>query len=447
MSESPVVTDLAQLTDYFRSGEKPVAQWRVGTEHEKVALYEDDLARVPYEGPRGIGELLERVADRDGWERVREGGNVIALERDGASITLEPGGQIELSGAPLPTTRETCAEFNTHVDLVNEVARELGILFLGLGADPFHRVEEIPHVPKARYDIMRAYLPTRGELALDMMHATATVQANFDYADEADMAAKMRVAMGCSPIVSALFANSSLTGGKPNGFISRRVEIWRHTDPDRCGYLPFVLEGEFGYGRYAEWALDVPLFFVVRNGEYLPARGLTFRQFLERGFAEHRATLKDWDLHLTTLFPEARLKRIIEVRGADTVPRDLICALPALWKGVLYDAESLRDAWSLVADWSLEQREAALMGVARRGLRARLADVPALELARELVGLAARGLARILERGDTDRDEDGFLDPLREQIELGRSPGEIVLERWEGEWQRSPERLIEYARY
>jgi glutamate--cysteine ligase len=435
------------LVAAFRDAEKPTAAWRVGTEHEKIGVLEPGWDRVPYEGERGIGTLLQRLADADAWKPVYEGPSVVALEKEGASITLEPGGQIELSGAPLRTISQTCSEFNTHVDLVKRVSEDMGIAWLGLGADPLHRVAEIPVVPKGRYAIMRSYLPARGSMALEMMHATATVQANFDYADEEDMAQKFRTAMGVTPIVSAIFANSSLAGGRPSGFVSRRVEIWRHTDPDRCGLLHFAFEPGFGYRDYVEWALDVPMFFLVRDHHYRPAGGISFRRFLEQGLGGERATLDDWDLHLTTVFPEVRLKRFIEVRGADAVPRGLTCALPALWKGLLYDGESRAAAFALVAGWDREAREAALREVARRGLAAAAGGRPVLELARELCEISSQGLRRIAERGETDWDERAFLEPVRAQLELGKSPGEVVLERWQGEWQGHPERLIEYARY
>jgi glutamate--cysteine ligase len=441
------VEGMEDLLGYFRSAEKPRDRWRVGTEHEKVGVYADTGDRVPYEGPRGIGALLEKIAASADWERVQEDGRTIALVRDGASITLEPGGQIELSGAPLRTAHETCAEFNAHVDLVKDLSDEFGIAWLGLGIDPFHEVAEIPIMPKARYDIMRAYLPTRGALAMEMMHATATVQANFDYADEADMIAKMRTALVVTPIVSALFANSSISGGKENGYMSRRLVIWRDTDPDRCGLIPFVFDPDFGYRRYAEWALDVPLFFVVRDGRYHAGDGTTFRDFMQRGFRGFHPTLKDWDTHLTTLFPDVRLKRIIEVRGADAVPPGGTCALPTLWKGILYDREALDAAWSLLGGITPEQLDAGQLDVARRGLRAEMGGRKVLDLAREVVGFSGEGLRRIALAGETDRDERHFLDPLHEQIERGVSPGEEIAERWRGEWNRDRRRLIEATRY
>lgn len=441
------IEGVGDLLGYFRAAETPRVDWAVGTEHEKVGVYADTGDRVPYEGPYGIGALLEKIASEIGWERVAERGRTIALSGAGASITLEPGGQIELSGAPLFTTQETCSEFNTHVDLVKALSDDFGIAWLGLGIDPFHEVEDIPVMPKERYDIMRRYLPTRGGLALAMMHATATVQANFDYADEPDMIEKMRVALRATPVVSALFANSSISGGKENGYVSKRLMIWRDTDPDRCGLIPFVFDEEFGYERYTEWALDVPLFFVIRDGAYHAGDGTTFRQFLDRGFDGLRPTLRDWDMHLTTLFPDVRLKRIIEVRGADTVPRAQLCALPAVWKGILYDDTARADAAVLLGDLSPDDLDAGQLDVAKRGLRAEMGAKKVLDLARELVGLSSAGLRRIARETGAERDEAGFLDPLYEQIERGKSPGEVIAERWHGEWGRNRERLIEATRY
>lgn len=445
------VDGVGDLLAYFRAAETPREDWVIGTEHEKVGVYADTGDRVPYEGPYGIGALLDKIHAAVGWNRVEERGRVIALERDGASITLEPGGQIELSGAPLATTRETCAEFNAHVDLVKELSDDFGIAWLGLGIDPFHEVGDIPHMPKGRYDIMRAYLPTRGGLALDMMHATATVQANLDYASEEDAIAKMRAALLATPVVSALFANSSISGGRENGFASKRLVIWRDTDPDRCGLIPWVFDPEFGYERYVEWALDVPIFFLIRDHAYYPAGGVTFRQFMDRGFEVdgevHRPTVRDWDMHLTTLFPDVRIKRIIEVRGADTVPRAHICALPALWKGILYDADALEATRELLADVGTEALDVGQLDVAKRGLRADMAGRKMLDLARELVTISDTGLGRILADGWSTHDERHFLDPLREQIEKGVSPGEEIATRWRDEWNGDREKLIEATRY
>jgi glutamate--cysteine ligase len=441
-----VVSNRSDLVAHIASGEKPPEAWRVGTEHEKIGVYEDTLERVPYEGENGIRGLLEEIARNDGWSSSFEGDNLVALEKDGASITLEPGGQLELSGAPLRTVHETCDEFHRHLHVVREASRARGIVWLSVGIDPKHGVAAVPQVPKERYGIMRAYLPSRGELALHMMHVTATVQANFDFEDEPDMVRKMRMASGVSPIVSALFANSSLAEGKSSGYVSRRVHIWQDTDPDRCGLLPFVFEPGFGYERYVEWALDVPMFFRLLDGRYEPMHGKPFRTVLE-GDGGPPATLLDFELHLTTLFPEVRLKRFIEVRGADAVPSGLICALPALWKGLLYDREALDAAWDLVSAWPFAERVASIEEVARRGLAATICGAKTLDLAGELVEIAAGGLQRIGHAGAADPDESGYLNPLREVLASGKSPGQALLERWEGPWNRSFEKLIEFARF
>ena len=446
-SQDQPIEGLPDLLGYFHAAQTPREQWRVGTEHEKVGVYADTGDRVPYEGPYGIGALLEKIASAVGWDRVDERGKTIALAHEGASVTLEPGGQIELSGAPLYNTSETCAEFNTHVDLVKELSDDFGIAWLGLGIDPFHEVDDIPHMPKKRYDIMRSYLPTRGGLALDMMHATATVQANFDYSDEADMIRKMRAGLLATPIVSALFANSSISGGRANGYVSKRLVIWRDTDPDRCGLIPFVFDPDFGYERYMEWALDVPLFFVIRGHDYHAGDGTTFRQFMDKGWQGLRPTLRDWDMHLTTLFPDVRLKKIIEVRGADTVPRRHICALPALWKGIFYDADTLASVWEMLGHMPIEDIDAGQLDVAKRGLRAEMGGRKVLDLARELVSLSGAGLRRIAAESEGAQDESSFLEPMHEQIEKGISPGEEIAESWAGEWGRDRARLIKATRY
>jgi glutamate--cysteine ligase len=443
--EQPIES-VDDLVAFLRAGEKPPERWRVGTEHEKIGLHGVDRSPIDYAGDRGIGRLLAGIADRAGWAPIFENGNIIALQHDGASITLEPGGQLELSGAPLRTIFETCAEFHAHLELVREVSEPLDIVWLGLGIHPIHSAEELPRMPKERYRIMRRYLPPRGSRGLIMMFTTATVQANLDYESEADMVDKVRTALVVYPIVSAIFANSSLSDGKANGFVSRRMHAWTDTDPDRCGMLPIAFESDFGYRRYVEWALDVPMFFLVRNGRFEAAYDMTFRQFLENGRGGERATLADFDRHLTTLFPEVRVKQFIEVRCADAVPPGLTCSLPALWKGILYDATARAAAANLV-DASQAEREAASEAVSRQGLAASYAGRPVLGLARELVELARSGLQRIGHAGPSAPDESAFLDPVFSQLALEKSPGQVVLDCWEGEWERSFERLIEYARY
>ncbi|MFQ5697374.1 MAG: glutamate--cysteine ligase [Myxococcota bacterium] len=446
------IDDLSQLTDYFRRAEKPRERWRIGTEHEKVGLYADTLDPVPYEGPRGIRRLLEILRDEHGFEALVDEGLLVGLERDGTTITLEPGGQLELSGAPLLTMFETCGEFRDHLALMKHVSSRLGILWLGLGIHPRDPVERVPRMPRKRHEIMRRFLAPRGKLAPAMMHQTACVQANLDYASPLDMARKLRVATAISPIVTALYANSSISLGRPNGFESKRAFIWRHTDPARCGILPFVFEEDFlesgrAYQAYADWALDIPMMMLQRGEEHLALDGRTFRVFVEQGYEGLEPILADWHLHLTTLFPEVRLKRVIEVRGADGVPPDLVCALSAFWKGILYDPVALDATLERVAPWSFEAVDRMHEDVARRGLSAAGPAGEVLAEARALLPPAAEGLQRIGIRNAEGRDESLLLDPLFEIAERGTSPGREIVRLWEGAWGQKLERLVEYARY
>jgi glutamate--cysteine ligase len=443
-----VLEDREQLLDYFRAGEKPHEQFRVGTEHEKVGLYEATLEPVPYEGPRGIGALLAALHREHDFRAFLEGESIVGLEQNGATITLEPGGQLELSGLPFFSLHETCAEFHAHLDLVKDVSQRFGIAWLGLGIHPFASVEQIPRMPRERHEIMRSHLGRCGKLALDMMHATASVQASYDFSSAADVARKLRVALAASPVVTALYANSSFTLGRPNGFESWRAWIWRHTDDTRCGIPSFVFEESFEadpYGAYTDWALDIPMFFLVRDGRHVPVGGRSFRQMFEHG--DTPLTLADWSTHLTTLFPEVRLKRVIEVRGADGVPADLVCSVPALWKGLLYDSAALDSTFELVSRWSHAEVDKLLVEVARLGLAARTPSGPAAEVARELVRIASEGLARIAVRNAAGEDERVLLAPLHALLDRGASPGRILLERWDGPLDHQPERLLEYARY
>ncbi len=386
-----------------------------------------------------------------GFDPLQDGENLVGLERDGASITLEPGGQLDLSGAPLVTLHETCREFNEHLALMKHVSDRFGIVWLGLGIHPLAKLDELPRMPRDRYTLMRSFLSERGSLALWMMHGTGTVQANFDFSSESDAARKLRLGLAASPIITSLYANSGVSEGAPNGFESRRAWVWRHTDTDRCGLLPFVFSDEWlegsAYARYAEWALDVSGLFIVRGEHHLPLGGRSFRDFVENGHAGERATLADWNLHLTTLFPEARMKRVIEVRGADAVPPSLVCALPAFWKGLFYDDTSLDAAFERIRGWSWAEVDALHAGVAREGLAAASPGGPVLEVARELVDLSAAGLARIEARNHRGETEELFLEPLYEILDRGASPARAVLELWEGAWGGRIERLVEYAKY
>ncbi|MCL4685046.1 glutamate--cysteine ligase [Myxococcota bacterium] len=440
------VASIDDLVDYFRAGEKPRERWRLGVEHEKLGLRVPAIQPLPYEGPGGVEDLLRRIAREPSdppWHAIEEDGHVMGLDGPG-SVSLEPGAQLEQNGQPLVAMADVCAEFQEHLAFLRRVSEPLGIVWLGLGCHPFHKTGELPRVPRERYRIMRQFLPARGGLAMDMMHATASVQASFDWSDEADLVEKLRMALAVTPIASALFANSSLWEGRPSGWISRRMAIWRDTDPDRCGLLPQAFEPDFGYRRYAEWALDIPMFFLVREGRYRPLDAMSFRRFWQEGIEGEHATLADWDRHLTTIFPEVRIKRVLEVRNADAVPPSLLCTMPALWKGLLYDADA-RIAAAALAPWDVAERDAVHVDVARRGLAAATpSGAPLLPLARELVRIAGEGLRRQAPRGV---DESRHLEPLEELVARGRSPGEEVLARWQGDWAGRPDRLIEYARY
>jgi glutamate--cysteine ligase len=413
-----------ELVDYFRIGAKPRASFRVGVEHEKIAVRADG-AVVPYEGPDGIEALLGALTKR-GYVPVSENGHPIALQRGGDRITVEPGGQVELSGAALPTAAECAAVVRAHVAEVREAGAALGLRFLGVGARPFGTIDQVSWLPKRRYEIMRAYFPEQGKrsrLAHHMMKQTATVQANFDYVDEADAVAKIRTAFGVTSIVTALFAASPLSEGRPNGFKSVRAAIWLETDEDRAGLLPFVYAPGFCFRDYVEWALDVPMFFVVRGGAYRAARGLTFRRFLAEGFEGETATMADWEVHLSTLFPEVRLKRYIELRGADAGPLSVATGVAALWRGLLDDAECCAAAWALVAGATMDEREALRRAVPREALAARLGRRSARDLAVEVLRIARAGLAR-LSGGAADA---ALLAPLEAYAAAGRSPADDLL--------------------
>ena len=434
------IVDKRQLVEYLEAGSKEPTDWRIGTEHEKFVFRRSDLRRVPYDGPDGIAALLDGMR-RFGWKLVVEDGNTIALANDArCSITLEPGGQFELSGAPLETVHQTCDEVHEHLRQVREVCDELGLGMIGLGFDPKWRREDISWMPKARYRIMRDYMPKKGRLGLDMMLRTCTVQTNLDYRSEADMVKKFRVSLALQPVAVALFANSPFVEGRPSGLLSERSRVWTDTDPDRCGTLPFVFEAGFGFERYVDWMLDVPMYFVYRDGRYIDAAGQSFRDFLAGklpALPGEIPRLGDWTDHLTTAFPEVRLKTFLEMRGADGGPWRQLCALPALWVGILYDGAALDAAWDLVADWTAEEREAMRREVPRRGLATPLRSRSLREVALEMLDIAREGLHRRARRSAFGEDETHFLDPLFAIAHSGRTPAEELLEdfrtRWQGE--------------
>ncbi|NJC32770.1 glutamate--cysteine ligase [Sphingomonas jejuensis] len=436
-ADEPLIESRAQLIELFSGGEKPRDRWRIGTEHEKFVYRTDDHRAPSYQEPGGIRDLLLALTDY-GWRPVEENGVVIALAGADGTVSLEPAGQLELSGAPLETLHQTCAETGRHLEQVKAVGDRLGLGFLGLGMWPDKARADLPIMPKGRYDIMRRHMPRVGSLGLDMMLRTCTIQVNLDYATEADMALKFRVGLALQPLATALFANSPFTEGKPNGFLSFRSHIWSDTDPHRTGMLPFVFEDGFGYERYADYALDVPMYFVYRDGRYIDAAGLSFRDFLDGRLSVlpgEKPRLSDWADHLSTAFPEVRLKSFLEMRGADGGPWNKICALPALWVGLLYDDAALNAAWDLVKHWSMEEREALRSAVPRLGLAAPLPGGGTLaDLAPRVLDVAAAGLrARARPNGAGD-DERGFLDPLRETAARRQTPAERLLERYHGAW-------------
>ena len=439
-----LITDRQQLVEVLASGEKPAIDWRIGTEHEKFGFRLDDLRPPTFEGERGIEALL-RGLTRFGWAPYQEHGQLIALTRDGASVTLEPAGQLELSGAPLETIHDTCKEVGGHLREVREVADELRLGFLGMGFQPKWRRDEMPWMPKGRYKIMRDYMPKVGTLGLDMMTRTCTVQVNLDYADEADMVKKFRVSLALQPVATALFADSPFTDGQPNGYRSYRSHIWTDTDAGRTGMPDFVFDDGFGYERYVDYLLDVPMYFSYRDGEYLDLAGRSFRKFLAGELDEMRGelpTLRDWNDHMTTAFPEVRMKKYLEMRGADSGPWGRICALPAFWVGLLYDDAALDAAWELVKDFSMEERHALRDGVPRHALALPFRGANVRELAVEALKISVAGLQRRARRNVGGQDESAFLTELIEIAESGQTAADRKLQLFEGEWGGDIDRVF-----
>ncbi|MBX2804627.1 MAG: glutamate--cysteine ligase [Hyphomicrobiales bacterium] len=443
-----------ELVAYLEAGCKPAEDWRIGTEHEKFGFHKKDLSPVAYEGPSGIAALLKEMAARFGWKPYEEDGHVIALKDPccdaGGSITLEPGGQFELSGAPLTSIHETCSEVNTHLAQVREAGDSLGIGMLGLGFSPKWTMAETPRMPKGRYGIMSAYMPKVGRLGLDMMYRSCTVQVNLDFSGEADMVKKLRVSLALQPIATALFANSPFKEGKPNGFLSYRSEIWKDTDPDRTGILPFAFDDGMSFERYVDYALDVPMYFVARQGRYIDVSGASFRDFLDGRLEQipgERATIDDWSNHLTTLFPEVRLKRFLEMRGADGGPWRRLCALPAFWTGILYDTAGLNAAWDLVKDWTPEEHRDMRDNVPRSGLNTPLRDGTILTVAREVLKIAEAGLKNRAVLNSGGENETIFLESLEEVLAVKKTPAELLLSKYENEWQGNINKIFNAEAY
>ncbi len=440
------------LVAYIEAGCKPPENWRIGTEHEKFGFHTDTLTPIPYETDRGVRAMLEGLGAKFGWTPVMEKEHIIGL-RDpvtGATVSLEPGGQFELSGAPLDTLHETCDEVNTHLSQVREVGEEIGIGFLGLGFSPKWTMDQTPMMPKGRYRIMREYMQKKGNLGREMMFRSCTVQVNLDFASEADMVKKVRVSLALQPIITAIFANSPFTEGKPNGFQSFRSEIWRDTDPDRTGMLPFVFDDGFGFEAYADYAADVPMYFLDRNGVYNDVSGKSFRDLMAgklEGFEGEKPTVDDWVDHLTTIFPEVRLKQFIEMRGADGGPWRRLCALPAVWVGLLYDQSALDAAWDLVKDWTEEERQALRDEVPVTALATKFRSTTLLEIARQVIAISRSGLKarnRLDRFGDTEMH---FLNAIETILDEGRTPSEALLELYEGEWGGDIDRIFTDCAY
>ncbi|MFH1804966.1 MAG: glutamate--cysteine ligase [Pseudomonadota bacterium] len=447
--DAPIIEGRRQLVEWFESGNKPKRDWAIGTEHEKFAFTKEDLRPIPYEGPRGVKALLTGLQERFDWEPIIENGNVIALAKDKCSVSLEPGGQIELSGAPLKNIHQTCGEVHQHLHEIREICADLEIDMIGIGHQPKWSRDDTPWMPKGRYEIMRNYMPKVGSMGLDMMLRTSTIQVNLDFSSEADMVNKFRTSLALQPVATALFASSPFVDGKPSGFLSSRSHVWTDTDPDRCGMLPFVFEDGFGFERYVDYMLDVPMYFVYRDGKYINAAGKSFRDFMAGKLdvmPGERPTLNDWSDHMTTAFPEVRLKKFLEMRGADGGPWKRICALPAFWVGLLYDDAALAAAWELVADLSPDERDALRNDVPKLGLKTPFKNGTLQDLAKDVVAVSKQGLksrARLDSYGD---DESHFIEGLEDVAESGRTLAEEFLDLYETRWNGSVDPVFrEYA--
>ena len=448
---APRIKDKAELVEWFEAGNKPKTDWRIGTEHEKFGFIIDGLKPLPYDGNASVRAILEGLRDSFGWDPIEEGGHLIGLKRSGASVSLEPGGQFELSGAPLEHIHQTCNEVNDHLKEVREIAEPLGVAFLGLGASPLWSLEETPIMPKGRYKIMMAYMDKVGRLGRQMMFRTCTVQTNLDFSSEADMVKKFRVSLALQPLGTALFANSPFMEGRTNGFLSYRSQIWTDTDPDRTGMLPFVFEDGFGFERYVDYALDVPMYFVRRGGQYLDASGLSFRDFLKGELSilpGEKPAIDDFEDHLSTIFPEVRLKRFLEMRGSDSGPWSRLCAFSAFWTGILYDQGALDAAWELVKNWTGPQREVMRQGARTLGLKTPTPDGRDFQaLALDVLAIARYGLKQRNMLSTSGDNETGFLSELDAIADSGVTPAERLLERYHTEWGEDVRPVFEALAY
>lgn len=441
-TSSPLIESRADLIEAMERGCKPAEQWRIGTEHEKHVFHTDPLRPVTYEGPQGVRALLDGVARETGWEPFYDGENPIGLRNDASAggISLEPGGQFELSGAPMADLHGTADEMAEHMRVSKAVAAPLDIHFLGFGVTPLWAVSDIPAMPKSRYGIMTKYMGEVGTLGTSMMYRSATVQTNLDFSSEADMVKKLRVSLALQPVATALFANSPFSEGRDTGYLSFRSHIWLNTDDARTGMLPFAFEDGFGFEHYADHALDVPMYFVIRDKKYINVAGESFRAFLKGELPQlsgEKPTIKDWEDHLSTLFPEVRLKQFLEMRGADMGDSGHVVALSAFWTGLLYDEVSLESAWELVKGWSEEDRDYLRREVPRLGLSTPFDRSSLFDIAAQAVGIAEAGLVRRNRLNTAGQDETIHLAPLEETIRTSKSPAERWLEKFRGEWNGS----------
>ncbi|VAW41182.1 Glutamate--cysteine ligase [hydrothermal vent metagenome] len=450
MKKTQIIEHKSQLIDYIASGCKPKLDWRVGTEHEKFGFDTKTLKPLGYHHKGGIGDILKGLKDKFGWRAEYEKDNIIALFRNGCSVTLEPGGQLELSGAPLADIHATCLETALHLKEVKAVCEQYNSAFIGMGFQPVARKQDIEFMPKGRYKIMSAYMPKVGTLGLDMMKRTCTIQANLDYSSEADMVKKFRVSLALQPIATALFANSPFKNGKYNGFLSYRSHIWTDTDNARCGTIPFVFESSMSFERYVDYMLDVPMYFAYRNGKYLDASGLSFKDFMLGELAilpGELPTMQDWEDHLTTAFPEVRLKKFLEMRGADGGPWRRICALPALWVGILYQQECLDAAWDLVKNWSNEDHQHLRDTVPKHGLCTKFKNGVVRDIALQMLKISRHGLEQRNILSQCGKDESIFLNPLQIIADTAVTPAERKLGKFHSVWNQDLKHLFEIYKY
>lgn len=445
--DSQVIEKKSDLVDLFYGAGKPREAWRIGTEYETIGVSKQSGRAVRYLGKNGVEALLKRLAGISGWEPQIEGNHIIALKGSGSNIALEPGGQVELSGKPFETIHQSGAEITAHLRNLTKLGEGLGIAFINLGMQPVSDLDDIEWVPKTRYRIMAPYMEKVGSLGHRMMKQTASVQVNFDYADEADAMTKFRTGMGIIPVLSAMFANSPIVNGVQSEFMTFRGHVWTDTDNARSGLLPFAFAEGSGFQDYVEYALDVSMYFIVRGGRWIDMTHTTFRRFLEKGYEGQRAAMGDWTLHLTTLFPEVRIKKCLEIRCFDNQPQNLILAVPALIKGIFYEPDCLSAAWDLVKGWNWEDRVALYHAAHRQALDANIRGISLLDIAGELVAIASEGLERNNRLNDGGEDETVYLQTLRDEVLNGRCPAYSILEKWNGEWNGEVKQLIDHCTY